>query len=52
MVLKEEDLTADSLVSSVEQLYANREQYRQAMTDSNQMDSIQMIVDLIKQVSK
>jgi UDP-N-acetylglucosamine--N-acetylmuramyl-(pentapeptide) pyrophosphoryl-undecaprenol N-acetylglucosamine transferase len=52
MVLKEEDLTADSLVFSVEQLYANREQYRQAMTDSNQMDSIQMIVDLIKQVSK
>jgi UDP-N-acetylglucosamine--N-acetylmuramyl-(pentapeptide) pyrophosphoryl-undecaprenol N-acetylglucosamine transferase len=52
MVLKEEDMTADSLVSSVEQLYADRKTYQKAMTDSNQLDSIQMIVDLIQQVSK
>jgi UDP-N-acetylglucosamine--N-acetylmuramyl-(pentapeptide) pyrophosphoryl-undecaprenol N-acetylglucosamine transferase len=45
-------MTADSLVSSVEQLYADRKTYQKAMTDSNQLDSIQMIVDLIQQVSK
>jgi UDP-N-acetylglucosamine--N-acetylmuramyl-(pentapeptide) pyrophosphoryl-undecaprenol N-acetylglucosamine transferase len=52
MVLNEEDLTVDSLVAAVDQLYKDRDCYRKAMTDSNQMDSIQMIVDLIKQVSK
>jgi UDP-N-acetylglucosamine--N-acetylmuramyl-(pentapeptide) pyrophosphoryl-undecaprenol N-acetylglucosamine transferase len=52
MVLEEENLTADSLVSSVEQLYTDRDRYRQAMADSSQLDSIQMILDLIQQVSK
>lgn len=52
MVLKEEDMTADSLVSSVEKLYADRDGYIKAMTDSHQMDSIDMIVKLISDVAK
>lgn len=52
MVLPEEQLNAASLVSSVEQLYADREQYVKAMTDSRQLDSVSMIVDLIQNTCK
>lgn len=52
MVLKEEDMTADSLIASVEKLYADRDSYIKAMTDSSQMDSIEMIVKLINEVAK
>lgn len=52
MVLMEENLTTSTLISSVEQLYENRGKYIQAMKNSKQMDSIDMIVDLINQVAK
>ena len=52
MVLYEENLTPESLVSSVEKLYTDRKQYIRAMTDNQQMDSIDMIVSLIKEISK
>lgn len=52
MVLLEENMTTATLVSSIEQLYADREKYIQAMKNSRQMDSIDMIVDLIKKISK
>ena len=52
MVLMEENLTTATLITSVEQLYENRSQYVQAMKNSKQMDSIDMIVDLINKVAK
>ena len=52
MVLMEENLTTASLIAAVDQLYADRDKYVQAMKDSRQMDSIDMIVNLIKEVSK
>ena len=52
MVLMEENLTTATLITSVHQLYADRDKYIQAMKDSSQMDSIDMIVNLIKEVSK
>lgn len=52
MVLLEENMTTATLISSVDQLYADREKYVQAMKDSRQMDSIDMIVDLIKKICK
>lgn len=52
MVLYEANLTPESLVSSVEKLYTDRKQYIRAMTDNQQMDSIDMIVSLIKEISK
>lgn len=52
MVLKEEDMTADTLISSIEKLYANRNSYIKAMTESRQMDSIEMIVKLINEVAR
>lgn len=51
MVLLEENMTTATLVSSIEQLYTDREKYIQAMKNSRQMDSIDMIVDLIKKIS-
>lgn len=52
MVLLEENMTTATLISSIDHLYADREKYVQAMKDSQQMDSIDMIVDLIKKISK
>ncbi len=52
MVLLEENMTTATLISSIDQLYADREKYVQAMKDSRQIDSIDMIVDLIKKFSK
>ena len=52
MVLMEENLTTTTLIDSVHQLYADRDKYIQAMKNSSQMDSIDMIVNLIKEVSK
>lgn len=52
MILLEENMTTVTLISSIDQLYADREKYVQAMKDSQQMDSIDMIVDLIKKICK
>lgn len=51
-VLFEENLTADSLVEAVLQLYETRNDYVKAMTDSDQMNSIDVIMKLIKDVAK
>ena len=51
-VLFEENLTADSLVEAVLQLYETRNDYVKAMTDSNQMNSIDVIMKLIKDIAK
>ena len=52
MVLMEENLTTEALITSVRQLYADRDKYVQAMKASQQMDSIDMIVDLIDTIAK
>lgn len=51
-VLKEEDLTVDSLLAAVCDLYEHRAVYRKAMEESKQMDSVGTIVDLINRVAK
>lgn len=51
-VLKEEHLTAESLLKAVQEVYDNRQKYIDAMAQSGQMDSIGTIVDLIKTEAK
>lgn len=52
MILLEENMTTATLTASIDQLYADREKYVQAMKNSQQMDSIDVIVDLIKKICK
>ena len=52
-VIEEEELTRDSLLSAVKEVYGNRDKYKDAMAKSGQMDSIATIIDLINsQVKK
>jgi UDP-N-acetylglucosamine--N-acetylmuramyl-(pentapeptide) pyrophosphoryl-undecaprenol N-acetylglucosamine transferase len=52
MVLEEEEITEETLLSSIRKLYANRQSYIDAMAKSRQLDSISQIADLIDSVSK
>lgn len=52
MVLSEEGLTSEALVSSVLELFCNRQSYIEAMTKSNQMHPILTIVSLIEKYRK
>jgi UDP-N-acetylglucosamine--N-acetylmuramyl-(pentapeptide) pyrophosphoryl-undecaprenol N-acetylglucosamine transferase len=47
-VLEEENLTSQSLLEAVHYVYEHREEYRKAMSESGQMDSIGTIIDLIE----
>lgn len=51
MVVSEDDLTKDLLISKVQELYCNRNTYIQAMEESEQSDSIKTIMNLIEEVS-
>lgn len=51
IVINEDDLTTDLLVDKVHELFMSRQPYRDAMSRSGQMDSIQTIVRLIEEVS-
>lgn len=51
-VLEEEELTADSLLNAVKEVYENRDKYISAMSQSGQMDSIGTIVELINKEAK
>ena len=51
-VIEEEELTKDSLLSAVKEVYSNRDKYKDAMAKSGQMDSIGTILKLIESVSK
>lgn len=51
MVIEEEDLTEDSLVSAVFDLYENRGSYIDAMRNSDQQDSIDTIISLIEKAA-
>ena len=52
MVLEEEELTGESLLSSIHQLYENRETYIAAMKASHQIDSISKILSLIQECER
>lgn len=51
-VLEEEEITCESLLAAIQDLYINRETYIKAMAASNQMDSINIIVDLLETCCK
>ena len=51
MVISEDDLTKELLVSKIQELYCNRNTYIEAMSESEQADSIQTIMGLIEEVS-
>ncbi len=42
-VIEEETLTVDILLEAIRKVYADREDYRQAMEKSNQMDSVEIL---------
>lgn len=48
-VLEEEDLTNETLYQAVTSLYQNRENYIQAMKNSNQSNAVSRVVSLIKE---
>ena len=47
MVIKQEELTTDLLVSKTDELFENKESYISAMSKSTQQDAIKLITDLI-----
>ena len=51
MVLEEEELTNEVLLSAIDSLYENRESYVNAMKQSNQQNSIDTIIDLIESLT-
>lgn len=51
-VIQEENVTDDVLLSAVREVYANRQQFIDAMSKSGQMDSIGTILKLIETESK
>lgn len=51
-VMEEEEITPESLLAAIQELYNNREAYIKAMAASNQMDSINMIVNLLESCCK
>lgn len=48
LVLEEEEITSEKFLSCIHQLYDNRQQYIDAMSHSNQHNSIDTIIDLIE----
>lgn len=51
-VLLEEDLTDDSLLAAIDELYANRDKYIGSMSISTQNDAIPIIIELIQNTLK
>lgn len=51
-VLKEENLTKESLLTAVDQVYKNRAEYKSAMEASPMTDSIEKIIGLINKACK
>ena len=49
-VLQEEDLTGELLVSSVEDVYARRDEIRARMADSKLLDANNVIMNLIENI--
>ncbi len=51
VVLEEEELTNDVLLSAINKLYENRESYIETMKQSSQQNSIDTIIELIESVT-
>ena len=51
-VLLEENLSKNSLIDSVNNTYKNRHTYTKAMQGNKMQNAIEMIVDIIEEVSK
>ena len=51
-VIQEEDVTDEVLLAAVREVFANRQTYIDAMSQSGQMDSIGTILDLIEKERK
>ena len=51
IVINEDDLTTDMLVDKVHELYFTRQTFRNAMSNSGQMDSIKTIMRLIEEAA-
>jgi UDP-N-acetylglucosamine--N-acetylmuramyl-(pentapeptide) pyrophosphoryl-undecaprenol N-acetylglucosamine transferase len=52
MILKEEDLTEDTLLMSIEELYKSRDSYISVMKESRLGSATDMIIELIERYSK
>ena len=52
MVLQEENMNDESLLSAINELYARREEFRNAMASNSQQDAVKVITDLIEEVSQ
>ena len=52
MVLEEESITSETLLSSILELYRDRDVYIQAMKQSGQSDAIAMIAGLIEEAAE
>lgn len=50
-MLEEKDITTETLVSAVDNVFQNRETYVSAMAKSPQDDAVQKIIDLIEEVA-
>lgn len=50
-VIMEEDLTSESLLTAIEDVYTNRQQYVDAMSQSQQLSPVDVIVNLIQEVT-
>ena len=51
MVLQEEDLTPDRLLSSILELFQNRQSYIAAMYKSSASDAVNTIISLIEEIT-
>ena len=51
-VLEEENLTSETLLNAVNDLYANRDTYKRTMASSPQSDAIGKIMNLIRATAK
>ena len=52
MILRDEEVTDETLLNSINELYSHRNEYETAMKNSNQTDAIATIMGLINEESK
>lgn len=52
IVLEEEEVTNETFLSAVRDLYKNKDKYVKAMTESQQQDSIDTIIELIENAAR
>ena len=51
-VIKEENLTNETLLEGIKQVTASKEAYIEAMSNSKQNDSIELIIGLLEEIQK